>query len=694
MSSNLAEPTWIQGLRRCLPVKSQIVIHGNIHDRVPYWRDQEADGPGSLTYLDLRKFLQQFFREAGYGLVAMYDIVDGLRCDDADDQARLAGIVGPGRAGKARGGRAAPAAADSRAGGGESGCPGASAGAPAAATALGGGDPSADLDLVRRAVANREVPIAVLVEHSSRLLGSPDSLDDVERECFVKLGKCAQEAACVKADSRLLTNLSILICDKLNDLPTWLYLGNPLVGAVEIDLPGDADRQRYFEIDLPAFQKTGSASPPASELVRACVALTQGLRFYDLRSLQALARNEGLTVDTPRDMRRLVDLYRFGVKENPWEDLQERRPQLLQEAPAILRRSVKGQDHAIAAVVDVLKRAVMGLSGVQHAKQGHKPRGILFFAGPTGVGKTELAKALADLLFGDKEACLRFDMSEYSQPHHDQRLMGAPPGYVGYEQGGQLTNRVRRSPFSVLLFDEIDKAHPSILDKFLQILDDGRMTDGRGETVYFSEAVIIFTSNLGTYVKNERPGAAQGNVENIHPLSWKCGNEKCGRLQPVKAAPLSCPDCGCRELSQVDTPYEFVRERVLKAIEQRFKVELGRPEIFNRFGNNFVVFDYIRVETLEEIVRLNLDNVKRDLLERRKVKLAFADKVVQDLVESARAELEMGARGVGNLIETRVVNPLAGHLFDCGPRIPAKIEVLGIETDVSRTGTRYRLRLR
>ncbi|MHB9308697.1 AAA family ATPase, partial [Fusobacterium polymorphum] len=121
----------------------------------------------------------------------------------------------------------------------------------------------------------------------------------------------------------------------------------------------------------------------------------------------------------------------------------------------------------------------------------------LFFVGPTGVGKTELAKSLASFIFGDENACIRFDMSEYNHEHSDQRLVGAPPGYVGYEAGGQLTNAVKEKPFCVLLFDEIEKAHGRILDKFLQILEDGRLTDGKGETVYFSETIIIFTSNIG-----------------------------------------------------------------------------------------------------------------------------------------------------------------------------------------------------
>ena len=145
-----------------------------------------------------------------------------------------------------------------------------------------------------------------------------------------------------------------------------------------------------------------------------------------------------------------------------------------------------GRDHAVTHMLDIVKRAVTGVGGV---RRGGRPRGVAFLAGPTGVGKTELAKTITELLFGDESAYIRFDMSEFCAEHADQRLIGAPPGYVGYDAGGELTNAIRERPFSVVLFDEIEKAHPRILDKFLQILDDGVLTSGRGDRVYFSESV-------------------------------------------------------------------------------------------------------------------------------------------------------------------------------------------------------------
>ncbi len=191
-----------------------------------------------------------------------------------------------------------------------------------------------------------------------------------------------------------------------------------------------------------------------------------------------------------------VRRYKVGVTEDPWQKVDHAK---IRGAVSFIGKRVKGQEHAVTHMLDIVKRAV---TGVGRTRSG-APRGVAFLAGPTGVGKTELAKTITNLLFGDESAYIRFDMSEFSAEHADQRLIGAPPGYVGYDVGGELTNAIREKPFSVVLFDEIEKAHPRILDKFLQILDDGVLTSGRGERVYFSEALLIFTSNLGIFSLDE-----------------------------------------------------------------------------------------------------------------------------------------------------------------------------------------------
>jgi ATP-dependent Clp protease ATP-binding subunit ClpA len=267
----------------------------------------------------------------------------------------------------------------------------------------------------------------------------------------------------------------------------------------------------------------------------------------------------------------------------------------------------------------------MGLTGAHVSAHAARPRGILFLAGPTGVGKTELAKAVTQLVFGDERAYTRFDMSEFSAEHSDARLIGAPPGYVGHDAGGELTNAVRQRPFSLILFDEIEKAHPRILDKFLQILEDGRLTDGTGNTVHFSESLLVFTSNLGIYVDD-----ADGNrVRNVEP----------------------------------DTPRSELESRIRAAISHHFQVVLNRPELLNRIGDNIIVFDFISTPVAHQLVDLFLDNICQRVEKEQRLTLRITDQARRQLHEVATADPSFGGRGIGSSLESVFVNPLARALF-------------------------------
>ncbi len=233
---------------------------------------------------------------------------------------------------------------------------------------------------------------------------------------------------------------------------------------------------------------------------------------------------------------------------------------------------------------------------------------------------------MTSLLFGDENAYVRFDMSEFSAEHSDQRLIGAPPGYVGYDVGGELTNAVREKPFSVVLFDEIEKAHPRILDKFLQILDDGILTSGRGDKVYFSETFIIFTSNLGIF-KLESDGSRVPNVTQ-------------------------------------DDDFPKVQSAVKNEIENHFKLILNRPEILNRIGENVIVFDFIRKNVGEEIFESMMDSIISALMENQKIDLSLNEAVKNKLKEACIKDLSHGGRGIRNMIEANFVNPLSRALFD------------------------------
>ena len=263
----------------------------------------------------------------------------------------------------------------------------------------------------------------------------------------------------------------------------------------------------------------------------------------------------------------------------------------------ILSEKVIGQDEAISAVSNAIRRNKTGIG------DEHRPLGSFLFAGPTGVGKTELAKVLASFLFDDEKALTRIDMSEYMEKFSVSRLIGAPPGYVGYDEGGQLTEVVRRRPYSVVLFDEIEKAHPDVFNILLQILDDGRLTDGQGRLVDFTNTIIIMTSNLGSKQLMESPTVEAG------------------------------------------------RAVVLEVIRQSFK-----PEFINRI-DEIIVFNQLGKEQIKGIVSLQLKRLA-DRLENRNLHLKWDDSVV-DLVSNAGFDPDYGARPIKRAIQTLVENPLA-----------------------------------
>jgi ATP-dependent Clp protease ATP-binding subunit ClpB len=267
-----------------------------------------------------------------------------------------------------------------------------------------------------------------------------------------------------------------------------------------------------------------------------------------------------------------------------------------------LHRRVVGQDEAVTAVSEAVIRARTGL------KDPNRPIGSFIFLGPTGVGKTELARALAQSLFDDEHAMIRIDMSEYQEKHTVARLIGAPPGYVGFEEGGQLTEAVRRRPFSVILFDEIEKAHRDVFNVLLQILDDGRLTDGQGRTVDFKNTIVIMTSNIGSYRILEYRGAFEG--EN----------------------------------------YERMKRAVLDEMRQHF-----RPEFLNRV-DEIIVFHSLSEPHLKQIVEIQLENLRRRL-EDRHIRIELTDAAKTHLVRSGY-DPNYGARPLKRAIQKEIETPL------------------------------------
>lgn len=394
--------------------------------------------------------------------------------------------------------------------------------------------------------------------------------------------------------------------DQPNDLPHWMLTGDG-VRQVPIGLPELATRAAVTKVLAPP----GLPEDYPARLADA----TEGLTVRGMVSVAGFLRG---TDGDDYDIEAAVRAYRVGVSENPWRNRQLREK--LQDGLALIEQRVVGQRRAAQRVLDLLTRSAMGLTAAHQARAGSGVRGVLYFAGPTGVGKTEMAKAIAELVFGKEEALVRFDMSEFAHEASEARLIGSPPGYIGHNAGGELTNAVRSKPFSVVLFDEIDKAHGRILDKFLQILSDGRLTDGSGDTVYFTDTIIVFTSNQGVL------------------------------------------DAGHIDTSTDEGVNEY-QNLIRQSVEDFFTNRLNRPELLGRIGDNIVAFRPIADDIAATIASRNIDNIIRRVQASTGSTLTIADSVRAELIARATKDLSKGGRGIGLALESGFVNPLARALF-------------------------------
>ncbi len=581
-------------------IKPLIILEGNVLDSYQY-PEEGSTSKGSI--LRLSDYLHYFYKDFGYQNIVFYDSLRGFynTCETGylENFAKLTETS---------------VSQDS-----------------IKADFKGAGKTNGAANIINTALSQNKEATVIVMDFASRYITSPDNMEQSEVDSFTLLLQSSLDAKDVKTESSgVLKNLLILITNKANDIPAWFYLQNPNVKMISLSAPSKEEREALVKgPNFPSFfagevyiEDNAYYNEHPDELEKIqdkFVALTEGFSFTEINGLRRLCKNEKIRM---KDLCDVIDLYKYGIRENPWKslDLQE-----IREAKADFEKRVKGQDYAITKTLDVIKRAITGMSGLQGSSHT-RPKGVLFFAGPTGTGKTETAKTLAEILFGDESCCKRFDMSEYGQSHSDQKLLGAPPGYIGYEAGGQLTNAVKENPFSILLFDEIEKAHPSILDKFLQILEDGRMTDGQGNTVYFSETIIIFTSNLGIYTINEN-GQREPNVTS-------------------------------------DMPYTEVSTKVKDAIGDYFKLQLGRPEILNRIGENIVVFDYIRPDVAKLILDAQVNKIIKNLSAEKHITLTLSDAAKSVLTNEALDNLSNGGRGIGNVVEDLLINPLSRYLFD------------------------------
>ncbi len=599
----MSKVSWVRDFQRFLPLKNQFILSGNVRDFHIYEPE-----PNNIHLSKLTTILNAEFKNAGYAQTLLFDQKNGFSFIDHKDQDLIQKVgldIEPSQ--------------------------------------------SVTLDQLRQTldkiVKFDGPPIALIIDYASRLVLRKDILTDPEQRLFTEAFISSHTVNKRPFGKKKLPffNTIIWIVENENDLPDWLVVENPKIRSIPIPKPDRAIRSAIAPSLLKSMPVSKNHSEEELKVAReAFIDQTEGLLLHDMMSVIDLGKSENVEITEISDA---VRRYKVGVKEDPWLAIEKAK---IRTAHEFISKRVKGQDHAVTHLLDIIKRAITGVGG---NKRSGRPRGVAFLAGPTGVGKTELAKTVTELLFGDSSAYIRFDMSEFNASHADQRLIGAPPGYLGHDAGGELTNAIRERPFSVVLFDEIEKAHPRILDKFLQVLDDGVLTSGRGEQVYFSEALILFTSNLGINKEDEN-GQLIPNVKPSDPL-------------------------------------ELVQSKVSAEIKHHFKSELNRPELLNRFGENIIVFDWIRKEVAVEI----LDNMISETLScvnYQDIKIDISASAKNQLSHICLEDLTNGGRGIRNQIEAHLVNPLARALFDHD--VAAGSHCLISEITIGKTATTLKLK--
>jgi ATP-dependent Clp protease ATP-binding subunit ClpB len=459
--------------------------------------------------------------------------------------------------------------------------------------------------LSHRYIADRQLPdkaIDLIDEAAARIRmeidSKPEALDKLERR-IIQL-KIEQEALKKEKDEASRKRLATLegtlgaLEKEYADLEeVWKSEKAALQGAAQIR--EELDRTR---LELEAARRAGNLQRMAE------------LQYGKIPELEKrLASAQAAEDKAPTLVRNKVTEEEIAEVVSKWTGipvskmLQGEREKLLHMEEALAKRVV-GQDEALRIVSNAIRRSRAGLSDAR------RPNGSFLFLGPTGVGKTELCKALAEFLFDTEEALIRIDMSEFMEKHSVARLIGAPPGYVGYEEGGYLTEAVRRRPYSVILLDEVEKAHPDVFNVLLQVLDDGRLTDGQGRTVDFRNTVIIMTSNLGSQVIQEYAG---------------------------------------------EQNYTRMKSAVMEVVQQSF-----RPEFINRI-DDIVVFHPLGTRQIRAIVDIQLLYLKKRLAERNMD--IVLDDAARDLLGEAGFDPVYGARPLKRAIQQQIENPLAQRIL-------------------------------
>ncbi|MDS1269132.1 AAA family ATPase [Lipingzhangella sp. LS1_29] len=600
-------PGWVRELTMALPIYPQILLVGNVRDE---YHLPTPHAPEATAIYSLETLLARLLEEQGYAALATHDIAtDHITTTRLHDEATLAPTLasGPGWA------------------------------ATLTRSASGLDFPHLRQVLTELTANLTAAPTALLFPFADRLTTPGERQPESARLFFSAADALAHRARRpIVAGTEQPYNTVLWIAERLEDLPAAFATTNPRIRQISVPHPSAEERlvaaRRAVRIITTREPDLGASPTEQEQAAEHLASATHGMQATQVAAIGQLAAHQRIGINEITDAARL---YRVGVTDNPWRD-----PQVLKrisEGEQRLNARVRGQHAAVRKTMDIFMRSTAGLTGAHAGSSPNRPRGVLVLSGPTGVGKTELAKGIAELILGTDAEPIRFDMSEFASEHARDRLIGAPPGYVGFDAGGELTNAVRAHPISVLLFDEIDKANPALFDLFLQILEDGRLTDGRGAVVHFTECVLVFTTNLGV----------------VGPT---------GRL------------------TRHDEP-EQVRAQLTAAFEDFLDHQLGRPELRNRFGDSFVAMDFITTDIADEILDAMLDTVTHRVRRVHELTVTIGAHAREVLRTEAHRNLDDGGRGIGTVVETCLTNPLSRHLFHHPPQPRQQLHITALTHD-------------
>lgn len=410
-------------------------------------------------------------------------------------------------------------------------------------------------------------------------------------------------------------SMVILVCDNLNNVPNWYY---SISKIIDIPSPSDELRSKFINLNYENVLN--------DEEKHELVGLSNSLKVKDLFTIIQLKNKNGISVSES------IDLYKYGLKTNPW--LEIRKKLIKTPIKEELDKQIVGNDEIKDYINDIFIKKSLNMQGIMDDDHSTRPSGLFFIFGPSGTGKTEFAKQVTKYLKGDINSMIRIDCSEYSEQHDIEKLIGSPVGYIGCENGGVLTEGISRDHFSVVVIDEFEKANSALHDMFLQIMEDGRITDGMGKTVDCSQAIFFFTGNLGI---------------------TKGGETIFNKREDRNYIVLPKKDDGN------DTTIKEIKDSVINSMRNLLK-----PEFINRIGEkNVQVTNFISEEEIRNTIDNKLTKIIDNMAKRNKIDLIISDTVKDYLYDVCMTdEIRLyGHRGVVNEIETSLVMPLAKEIF-------------------------------